>query len=119
MAKVSIATVDGAAQVPSPQGAGEIISRALFSGAGDPIHLAVHQFGPHASAAFGSEPTDVALFVWNGSIGAGGTALSEKSSAVVERSASLEVTAGADGATVLAFKLNASDGARRGGHVHL
>jgi hypothetical protein len=120
MAKVSIATVDKAAQVSTPQGTGEIESRALFSGPGHPIHLRAHHLGAGASLAFVGEPADVALFVWKGSIAAGGAMLTEKSSAIVERGTSLHVVADTGGATVLAFNLGArDDGGGRGGHVHL
>jgi hypothetical protein len=120
MAKVSIATMDKAARVPSAEAIGEIDSRALFSGTGQPIHLCVHQFGAHAALTITGDPADVALFVWKGSVQAGGVELSEKSSAVVERGMSLRVEAGAGGASVLAFNLEAGDsGNGRGGHVHL
>ena len=97
MAKVSIATVDKAVPVLSHQGMGENVARALFSGAHHPIHLKVHEFGAHANRAFGGEKADVALFVWHGTIEAGGAELPEKSSAVVERGASLDVSAGPGG----------------------
>lgn len=119
MAKVSIATVD-TAQVSSSVGTGKIDTRSLFSGPDDPIHLSVHEIGAHAKMAFRGDSTDVALFVWKGSIEGGGAELAEKSSAVVEHEATLEVAAGAYGATVLEFSLSAkSELARTGGHVHL
>lgn len=119
MAKVSIVSVDDAALEASPQGVGNVRSRAMLSGAGQPIHLRVLELGADASLTVKGEPCDVALFVWKGSATAGGAVLTEKSSAVVERGASLKVGAGEDGATVLAFNLSAETTARRGGHVHL
>lgn len=119
MAKVSIATLEKAVQVPLHKGMGAIKTRALFNGADHPIHLKVHELGAHASLEFSGEPADMALFVWNGTIEARGAELPEKSSAVVERGAWLDVRAGASGATVLAFNLNGDVGARQGGHVHL
>lgn len=119
MAKVLIATVDEAVQVRSPDGIGDVWYRSMLSGPGQPIHLRVHELGADASLEVKGEPSDVALFVWKGSAAAGGAVLTEKSSAVVERGASLVVAGGADGATVLAFNLNAGTGARGGGHVHL
>ena len=119
MAKVSIATLD-TAHLTSPIGVGKIFDRMLFSGPDHPIHLCVHELGASANLVFRGESTDVALFVWTGSIEGGGAQLTEKSSAVVERGASLEVTAGANGAIVLEFRLAAEgEGNRDGGHVHL
>jgi hypothetical protein len=118
MAKVSIATVDKAVRVPSPEGTGQIESRALLSGPGQPIHLYVHELGRNANLTFTAELADIALFIWKGSLIANGTELTEKSSAVVERGRSLRVEAGDHGATVLAFSLG-EEGKSRGGHVHL
>jgi hypothetical protein len=120
MAKVSIAIVDKANRVPPPGGNGKIESRALFSGPGQPIHLCVHELDAYAGATLAGDPADVALFVWKGSVEAGGAELSEKSSAIVERGTSLRVEAGAGGATILAFNLGTGEGGKdRGGHVHL
>ena len=119
MAKVLIATADKAVQVKSPDGIGDVRYRSMLSGPGQPIHLRIHELGADASLEVKGEPSDVALFVWKGSATAGGAVLTEKSSAVVERGASLVVGGGADGATVLAFNLNAGNSARGGGHVHL
>jgi hypothetical protein len=120
MAKVSIATVDKAAQVPSPKGAGAVASRALFAGPGQPIHLRVHELGAGASLEFVAGAAEIALFVWKGSLVAGGTVLAEKSSAVIEGTMSLRVVAGPAGAEVLAFNLGAAEkNGRSGGHVHL
>ena len=119
MAKVLIATVDEAVQVRSPDGIGDVWYRSMLSGPGQPIHLRVHELGADASLEVKGEPSDVALFFWKGSAAAGGAVLTEKSSAVVERGASLKVRGGSQGATVLAFNLNAETSARSGGHVHL
>jgi hypothetical protein len=119
MAKVSIATVDKAVPVPSG-GGGALAERALFAGPAHPIHLRVHELGPESGLTVVGDRADVALFVWKGAVTAGGAALAEKASAVVERGASLRVEAGAGGATVLAFNLAAGgEGGKDGGHVHL
>jgi hypothetical protein len=118
MARVSIATMDKSAAVPPPPGKGTIASRALLDGAA-PIHLQAHEMGAGAGLTFRADTTDIALFVWKGSVTAGGATLTPKSSAVVERNSSLHVEAGAEGATVMAFQLSQDDGARAGGHVHL
>jgi hypothetical protein len=118
MAKVSIATVDQAMVVPPPQGEGAVATRALFGDAA-PIHLQVHELDACASLAFHAGAADMALFVWKGSVMAGGSVLGERASAVVERGAGLEIEAGADGAALLAFHFNGDESARAGGHVHL
>ena len=118
MAKVSIATVEKAARVSFPEATGKIESRALFIGPRQPIHLCVHQLDAYSAVTFTGDPADVALFVWKGSVQAGGVELTEKSSAVVECGMSLRVEAGADGASVLAFNLNAGESSG-GGHIHL
>jgi hypothetical protein len=120
MAKVSIATVDKAELVAPPAGSGEIESRALLNRPGDPIHLHMHRLAPDASVTLAGDPADLALFVWQGSVEAGGATLGPKASAVVEYGASLGVTAGKDGAVVMAFNLRERDAApRAGGHVHI
>jgi hypothetical protein len=115
MAKVSIVSVDEAPMVDAPA---DVECRALFAGERDPIHLKAHKLGAGAGLTLAGDPADVALFVWRGSVSAGGAALGEKSSAIVERGASLALTAGEGGATVLAFNL-AAGSANAGGHVHL
>jgi hypothetical protein len=82
--------------------------------------LRVHELDAHAGLTVTGDPADVALFVWKGTIQAGGSELGEKSSAVVEHGMLLRIEAGAGGATVLAFNLRAGEGSNlHGGHVHL
>lgn len=120
MAKVSIVTVDEAAAVPSPPGDGTTESRELLGKPSDPIHLRHHRLAAGANITLTADPADLALFVWKGSVDAGGATLAEKSSAVLERGSSLKITAGEAGASVLAFHLSAPGQARSsGGHVHV
>jgi hypothetical protein len=120
MAKVSIATLDKAVRVPSPEGHGEISSRAMLGGAAQPIHVTLHELAANAGLTLVSGAADLALFVWKGSIEAAGLQLAEKSSAVIERGGSLGLTAGDQGASAVVFQLGeqACDTAA-GGHVHI
>jgi hypothetical protein len=119
MARVSIATMDKAVAVPSSDGSPGVARCDLLTGASHPIHLRVHELSPGAGMQVSAQDTDVALFVWRGSVSAGGAELGAMASAVVEHGASLQVVAGQDGASVAAFTMNAQRPARDGGHVHL
>jgi hypothetical protein len=80
----------------------------------------MHRLGPDASITLTGDPTDLALFVWQGSAAAGGAALGAKSSAVIEYGAALQITATEEGAVILTF--NQADrcaDAPKGGHVHI
>lgn len=115
MAKVSIVQVD---EAPTVEGPANVESRTLFAGERDPIHLKAHKLSAGAGITITGDPADVALFVWRGSVEAGGATLAEKASAIVERGSSLTLTAGEGGSTVLAFNLSAGSH-NEGGHVHL
>jgi hypothetical protein len=120
MAKVSIVTVDEAVPNPRSGNDGRIETRTLLGKPNDPIHLHVHELDPDAGMTLAGEPADKAVFIWKGSAEAGGATLGEKSSAVVECGASLDVTAGQDGATILAFSLSRNAGNKTSaGHVHI
>jgi hypothetical protein len=117
MAKVSIAEVEKMPAIASSEG---VESRAMFGGNSDPIHLQAHRLDPGAGMTVSAGNSDIALFVWKGAVTAGGQELAEKASAIVERGCSLQLAAGAQGATVMAFQLSGtSDVSRAGGHVHL
>lgn len=121
MPKVAIATPEKAVPVPPPAGTGAIESRALLNRPVDPIHLVMHRMEPAATATLRGDPSDLALFVWQGSAETGGVALAEKSSVVVEHGASLRLTAGAQGAVIMAFNVREREpgAAGGGGHVHV
>jgi len=121
MPRVSFAYADRAAIVAPPGTLrGEVESRALFNRVTDPIHLHLHRMTPGAELRLSGSPTDCLIYVWEGSIDATGTALIQRSSAIVERGAHLSVTGGSSGAAFLVFNMRerrADD--RSGGHVHL
>jgi hypothetical protein len=118
MPKVSIKTLDEAAPVEAPGGA--IDTRAYFQGEGDPIHLRLHRIAPGASLRLAADGADLSVYVWQGSVEAGGVTLEPRSSAVVEAGGALALTGGREGAAVLVF--NARDQGQRppsSGKVHL
>ena len=125
MAKVSIATLDKAERIASPDGQslnaqGDIVTRVMLAGPAHPIHLVVHDLAADARLTLAGGSVDLALFVWKGAVEAGGAQLDAKSSAVIERGASLDITAGREGASAVVFQLGERDGgAAAGGHVHI
>lgn len=120
MPKVSIATLEKSVPVPSPVSEGVVESRAMLSRQVDPIHLTMHRLGPNATMTLAGDPSDLALFVWQGSVEAGGAVLDEKASVVIEYGASLPLKAGSHGAVVMAFNLSGRQSdAPSGGHVHI
>jgi hypothetical protein len=121
MAKVSIATLDTAAMEEPPSGSsGDVETRAYFTGERHPIHLQLHRLGPDATLRIDGGERDRLVYVWEGAIEAGGTRMDRGSSLVVEIGASLTVTAGSEGATVLSYNLRDELAEPRvGGHVHL
>jgi hypothetical protein len=121
MAKVSIVTLERAQWIEPPAGAaGAIESRAYFSKESDPIHLLCERMSPRAELGIGGEPNDRAVYVWTGTVRAGGVTLGAGSSAIVEFGASLTFSAADDGATLLIFNVRERrDEDREGGHVHL
>jgi hypothetical protein len=121
MPKVSLGSTQSAPLVASPEGSsGPVQSRAVFAGDRDPIHLHLHRLEAGATMPFAGLPTDCLLYVWEGTIEAGGVTLGPRSSAIIEHGASLTAHASGDGATLLAFRMkDANQSARAGGHVHL
>src|SRR5262245_44674209 len=120
MAKVSIASAEKAPIITGQESKGPVETRAVFQSERDPIHLFQHRLGPEATLQIAGSPTDWVVYLWEGTAEAGGVHLEAQSSAIVEYGASLEITAGSEGATLLAFRLkDRSDDDLAGGHVHL
>jgi hypothetical protein len=118
MAKVSIATLNKAPLVAAA-GAG-VETHAHFARAGDPIHMHHHLMQPGATLRLDGTATDRIAYVWKGWVEAGGAKLDARSSLIVELGTSVDATAGADGATLIAFNLRDRPARHRGGgHVHL
>ncbi len=121
MTKVSIIPLERAPTMRPPASSrGLIESRAYLGKASDPIHLQYHCASPGAEMSISGDPADRLMYVWKGSIQAGGATLAPGSSAIVEFGASLDLTASAEGATLLVFNVSERrPGDRKGGHVHL
>jgi hypothetical protein len=121
MAKVAITPLERAREISPPaESEGLIESRAYFGKPIDPIHLQYHRASRRAKLEVSGQPTDRLVYVWKGSVEAGGAALKAGSSAIVEFGASLTLAASGEGATLLVFNVSERRPAdREGGHVHL
>lgn len=94
--------------------------RAVFDKAPDSLHLWIHTLGPDATLEVKGSASDCVAYIWKGEAVAGGVSLAERASLIVERGASIVLTAAAQGASVLIFTLNGEPlRPRAGGHVHL
>lgn len=102
MAKVQFVTPENAATIEAPPGAGQIQSRAYFKEQTDPLHLQVHRLTADAVLHVRDLPTDTLVYVWTGTVAVHGVRLGERSSLIMERGASAEMSA-VDGAAALLF----------------
>ncbi len=120
MPKIGVATVDEALLAPPPAGISGGKTRALFGGPDHSIQVHLHELDDGEAMRFTPSATDRLLYVWSGSVEAGGRRLGPASSLIVERHAGLELH-GADVATqLLSFGATRPKAqARSGGHVHL
>jgi hypothetical protein len=105
MAKVSVMTLDEAPVVPNPASEGPVETLAYFAGGKDPIHTHVHRLQPGGRIRVEGTPADRAVFVWQGSVEAGGVRLDPQSSAIAEYGAAMELIGGSEGATLVEFHL--------------
>ncbi len=121
MPKVSVMTPDKAHRVSEPAGyAGLPEALAYFDGEKNPLHLHLHRIAPGEVLRIGPMPTDCVAYVWHGAVAAGGWAMAQGSSLIVEHGQTLEVTGGDEPAELLTFHAAAAPAAgRAGGHVHL
>lgn len=121
MAKVAIGSLEKAAAVSPPPGiCGAVESLAYFNRNKDPLHLHLHRIAPGQGLRIGPTDRDCAAYVWEGEVTAGRVALPQGSSLIVEHGASQEVTAGSNGAVLVAFTANGRQAeSRAGGRVHL
>src|ERR1700677_2988429 len=104
MAKVQFVTPDRAAQVEAPtSGGGRTRSRAYFDKEADPLHLQVHELTADTVLNAGSPEIDTLVYVWMGAVVVQGVRLAERSSLIVERGASAQVSAVDNAATLLFF----------------
>jgi len=92
---------------------------ALFDRPQEPIHLTVWRLAPGEQATLSGAGCEGAAYVWHGSLNVGATELATGSSLILEAGAKLDISAGADGATLVQFRTNAAPDAKQGGNVHL
>jgi hypothetical protein len=94
MAKVQFVMPDGAAPIEAPSSGGALIhSRAYFTKEADPLHLQLYELTAGAVWNAGSLETDSLVYVWMGAVVVLGVRLAERSSLIVERGASAEISA--------------------------
>jgi hypothetical protein len=114
MSKIQIASAETAPVVAQSDG---VETRAVVSGADQPLHLFVHQLQPGARFTAAADGTDRWLYVWEGAVEAGGRRLGARGSAGVEARAEVAAVAAPSGARLLEFR-SAKAGQGAGG-VHL
>lgn len=107
------------ARIALRRGTGTSPREVLFDRPQDPIHLAVWQLAPGEAVALASTSREGAAYVWQGSLNAGAAELVAGSSLILEAGAHIDVSAGADGATLVQFRTNSTPEANRNGAVHL
>ena len=121
MAKVSLRSLEKTPRTEPPAGSsGAIETRALFDRARDPIHAHAHALAPSAALRISGSPSDKVVYVWKGSVEGKGARLDAGSNIIAEYGATLTVTAGAEGATLIEIgTAKRPDDAGKGGHLHL
>jgi hypothetical protein len=120
MAKVSIATLDKAAEVSPRDGFfGGAETRAYFDRESDPIHLHWRRLDKGDVLQIGPMARDCVAYVRSGAVKAGATALADGSSFIVEHGAALDVVAQQESVLLTFASARAPAAQRAGGHVHL
>ena len=118
---VSIRQFEKATVTDLPPGfSGDADARALFQGERDPLHLYAHRLRRGGTLRAAPPGIDCVIYVWKGSVRAGGRVLAAGSSLVVEHGAAVEIS-GVESASELLtfFAARMPDTPRAGGHVHL
>jgi hypothetical protein len=113
MPKVQIVTLESAPIADAATG-----QRDIFFKERDSLHMRSHELKAGASLKIDGDGTDVVAYVWKGAATSGSLTFEERASLIVENGASATLSAGAGGATILAFNCNANKApASGGGHV--
>jgi len=119
MAKVSIASVETAQPVPLPPAyRGPATARAVVAGDKAPLHLHLHDLASGETLTIAPTHHAVVAYIWHGAATAGTTALPTASSALVERGATLTLTASTP-AQVLTFSSATPGNPESAGKSHL
>ena len=121
MSKVSVAALHTAPIVETAHaGSGTVETRRLFGKDGQSIHLNAHILAPGSPIELRGEPADHIAYVWKGSASTQGVDLRAGSSVTIEFGATVVLTAGDQGATLIVFNLTERGAnARSGQHVHI
>lgn len=112
MPKIAVMTPEKAPAEDSVQ--------TYYGDANSPLHLLVHAVAPGETLRIDGGDIDRLAYVWRGSVVAGGVALPQGSSLIVEHGRALEITGGDEPTKVLTFAAARPPAQpRSGGHVHL
>lgn len=82
---------------------GTIETLPYFGGQDHSLHLHVYRLSEFAVLRLAAKGTDYALFVWRGTVEAGGRQLTSGSSLIIERGAVLDVASTGESSEILAF----------------
>ncbi len=121
MPKVSIVPLDKARTVAAPQACSGIgQAKVYLDDERSPLHLHLYEIAVGHPLQIEQSAIDRVIYIWRGSVRAGGHLLSEGSSAIVEHGRSLNLQGEGTMSRILVFAAaNASHQSRPGGHVHL
>lgn len=120
MAKVSIAEVDKAPVVSTPdEFAGSTETRTLFKAGKDPIQAHLNRLAAGGAMRIGPSDHDSITYVWEGPVEVSGKRLPAGSSFIVERNAAAEVGSSGESALLLTFSGNSETQPSPGGRIHL
>ncbi|MFV8820098.1 hypothetical protein [Haliea sp. E17] len=118
MARITIRTLDDV--VIAADSRPELEARHYFSGPGEPLQLCWNRLDAGVALTLPGTSAACLVYVLGGSVSAGGRALAEGSSAIVEQGACESFVAGEQGAVLLVFRASQCPaGVRGGGSVHL
>lgn len=120
MQKVSIVALEQAQPLERDKDQSAILEARRYFAKDTSIQLDYFRLQPGGALDFRGDPGDCLIYVWRGSVDAGGRRHDARSSMIAEYDTSLQVTAGEQGAEILVFATCQREAnSRSGGHVHL
>ncbi len=121
MPKISVVTPEKARAAGLPVGmAGDSQVTAYLEPGQFPLQLYLHEISSEGNLGIEALPVDCVVYVWSGSIRAGGCALAAGSSIVVEQGQTIEITGDAPNSRILTFAASTpSEGQESGRTVHI
>ena len=114
MAKVAIRTLDQSVPAEPPAGSSGVVESRAYFDERQSIHLVLHRLEEGGTLPLSAADTHLSVYVWKGSASAGGEELDVRSSAVVQRGATMTLTAGEEGASILVFSAAGEDSSGEG-----